>query len=190
MVGIKMSTGKGFDFFAKLAGNLTVALDKTLPKALSESLVSTVGETIRKDWLDQSPSSGYGLSTGNLEKSWKGATFRAGNTLSIVAYTMNRYAGVHVTGRVINGNPILVIPMENALKYWGSELDALVDSGVVGLLKNPMAIVVQRVTLKPKPINSSKNYLELAAERFLARAPDVISPVLSGAVGASVGGTT
>jgi hypothetical protein len=60
--------------------------------------------------------------------------------------------------------------MENALAYWGDTLEGMIADKVVGVGTNPPAIFVRKVTIKPKPLGASKNYLELAAERFLTKA--------------------
>ena len=183
---VRLKDGQPFEkVFKSFADNLAVSYNEDLPNELSKNLVGSVRETIQRDWLAQTglnlPSEGE-----SLVASWRGSTSREEGKVTVRAYTNNTYAGVHLTGAVITGDP-LAIPMENAIAYWGDKLEGMIEDKAVGVGTNPPAIFVRRVTIKPKPLGSAKNYLELAAERFLAKNTSKVGDAVSAAWNKAVG---
>lgn len=165
MVGLRIETRRGINVYDNFAKNIKVQFNDEIPQRLSILLKKSVQDTIQKDWTGQAPSSGYGLSTGKLAKSWRSETRRSPGRITIKASSTLPYAGIHATGGTITGKPFLAIPLARAEQYWGT-IDLKKALVVYGPPHGP-AVLIRKAKINPKPIGSSLNYLELSARRFL-----------------------
>ena len=151
------------------------SLRRVVPEQLANNLNNAVRQTLREDWYGKGPSSGYGLSGGRLrgagednitlERSFQSSFRVEGNTVVISSKSDRPYAAIHATGdTILPSKQFLAIPLPRAMAYFGSIDKKARVMQYVASVGGP-ALLVKKVTIKPKPIGSSKNYLELAAER-------------------------
>jgi hypothetical protein len=161
------------------------SFNRDLPKQLSEDLIKTVRQTIKEEWYDKSPSSAYGLSGGRLRgpsednvtllESFKSRVSSSGRTLKVEAYSTRPYAGIHATGGTIRpSGKYLAIPLQRAMAWPNFDV---MKARIIqhGKSAQGPVVLIKSATIKPKPIGSSKNYLQLASDRMAKNVPITVS---------------
>ena len=150
---------------------------KELETKLAKDLNETVKKTIREDWYGRPPSSNYGLSGGRLRgpgedsvtliSSFKSRIKKTSNSLRVEAYSNRVYAGIHAEGGIIRpSGKYLAIPLARAMAWPSFDIEKARIIQYATSTKGP-AVLIRRAKIRPKPIGSPKNYLELSSERML-----------------------